>query len=392
MTFNYQPVKEISYSSWAELKKVVTQEEKAISRIPLYGFVKQGAQFFDDTSFGSKNDTAFKFNQHGFRSFCSLIGIQLDTLEILKQQNLVSDILNDLIVQEEIQKKLLSREMIVNEDNNEIIGVVSPTYMGYSNLQLMQNIEELFYTPSLFPDKEEFIFQQGYSINTQLSLRFTMRHKTGVIKGKGGSGDDETNLGFQFKNSMVGDSSININYFLHRKICANGLIVPAGSVVNKVFHSGKELSFDQRIQKAFNSITQRIGNSGAMIEHLGSLEFKPDLLARMNCSKMIFDIIKRSKGQIINNFTIPGIPRKANTIEKKILREAAIINHIPDLFGREYSKKVFDSPYRENASMFDFINIFTEYAKELNPIEKIAVEEKTGVLAAWIAKNKKKFN
>jgi len=213
----------------------------------------------------------------------------------------------------------------------------------------------------------------------------------GVIKGKGGSGDDETNLGFQFKNSMVGDSSININFFLHRKTCANGLIVPAGSVVNRIFHSGKKVSFDQRVKKAFDSITNRIGQSGKMIEQLGSLEFRPDLLARMNCSKMIFDIIKCSKGEILNNFKIPGMPKKGNKKENKILREAAIINHIPDLFGRKYSKRVFNSSYRDNASMFDFINIFTEYAKELMPSKRIAVEERTGVLAAWIAKNKKNF-
>ena len=129
-----------------------------------------------------------------------------------------------------------------------------------------------------------------------------------------------------------------------------------------------------------------------MIAQLAIMEFKPDLLVRANCSKIIFNIIQGSRGQILNNFKTPNILRKGNKKENKILREAAIINHIPDLFGREYSKKVFNSPYRDNASMFDFINIFTEYAKELNPIEKIAVEEKTGVLAAWIAKNKKKFN
>jgi len=392
MAFNYQAVKEQFYPSWIELKKAVKKEENGIIRISVYGFVKQGARFFDDKYFGEKNDTAFKFNLPGFRSFCSLIGIRLDSLEMLSRQNLVSDILNDLITQQAIQDKLHNRELIVNEENNEIIGVVSPTYVGYSNLQLIQNIEELFYTPSLFPDKEKFIFQTGYSINTQLSLRFTMRNEMGVIKGKGGSGDDETNLGFQFRNSMVGDSSININFFLHRKICANGLIVPAGSVVNRIFHSGKKVSFEQRVKKAFDSITERIGQSGKMVEQLGSLEFRPDLLARMNCSKMIFDVIKCSKGEILNNFKIPGMPRKGNKKENIILREAAIINHIPDLFGREYSKRVFNSSYRDNASMFDFINIFTEYAKELMPKERIAVEERTGVLAAWLAKNKKKFN
>jgi len=42
--------------------------------------------------------------------------------------------------------------------------------------------------------------------------------------------------------------------------------------------------------------------------------------------------------------------------------------------------------------MFDFINIFTEYAKELSPAQKIESQEKAGILADWIAKNKRKFH
>ena len=56
------------------------------------------------------------------------------------------------------------------------------------------------------------------------------------------------------------------------------------------------------------------------------------------------------------------------------------------------SKTVFLVYMRDNASMFDFINIFTEYAKDLKPIKKIETEEKAGALADWIAKNKRKFD
>ena len=48
MTFNYQAAKEQFYPSWIELKKAIKEEENAIYRISVYGFVKQGARFFDD--------------------------------------------------------------------------------------------------------------------------------------------------------------------------------------------------------------------------------------------------------------------------------------------------------------------------------------------------------
>ena len=54
------------------------------------------------------------------------------------------------------------------------------------------------------------------------------------MKWRGGRDVDETGLGFQLKNSMVGDSSVNINFF-YRKICANGMVSPAGASVNRIF-------------------------------------------------------------------------------------------------------------------------------------------------------------
>ena len=62
------------------------------------------------------------------------------------------------------------------------------------------------------------------------------------------------------------------------------------------------------------------------------------------------------------------------------------------MYARKHSRRIFDSQWRDNASMFDFINIFTEYAKDLKPIKKIETEEKAGALADWIAKNKRKFD
>ena len=216
--------------------------------------------------------------------------------------------------------------------------------------------------------------------------------KVGIVKGRGGLGVDETELGFQLKNSMVGDSSVNINFFLHRKICANGLVSPAGSSVNRVFHSGKEENFSKRLENAFGEITRRIGQAGKMVEDLGDLEFNPELLARTGRSEMIFDILQGSKGHIVDTYGIPNTPRDGNKKENSLLREAEIIKRIPDVFGGDLSGKVFRTSWRDNATMFDFINVFTEKAKDLSPAKKIETEEKAGILADWIAKNKRKFH
>jgi hypothetical protein len=41
--------------------------------------------------------------------------------------------------------------------------------------------------------------------------------------------------------------------------------------------------------------------------------------------------------------------------------------------------------------MYDFLNVFTEYAKGLPNGQKIEVESRAGSLASWIAENKRRF-
>jgi hypothetical protein len=397
MSFIYEPIKEQTFHNDDGFESLINHtknEEEAIVRIPIQGLIKHGAHFIDDEYFGDSN-SGFKLNQNGMRILCSYLGIRLETLDLLEREELATDVLNDLLAQRVIQDKLQSQELIVNEEDNEIIGIVSKSYIGYSNFELLQEVEKLLNLKisqkSLLLEDQQFDFKEAYSINTQLSLRFMMTREIGIIKGRGGVGDDITDLGFQFKNSMIGNSSLNINFFLHRRVCANGMIAPAGSAINRIFHSGKQENFSKRLEAAFKEITGRVGQAGKMIEQLGSLEFDSEQLARLNRSEMIFDIIQGSKSEIISQCQISKTSKDGNKNENKCLREEKIIKCVPKVYAGKYSGQVFNSEYRDNVSMFDFINIFTEYAKELNPAQKIATEEKAGVLADWIAKNKRKF-
>jgi hypothetical protein len=68
-----------------------------------------------------------------------------------------------------------------------------------------------------------------------------------------------------------------------------------------------------------------------------------------------------------------------------------VIKQIPSLIGGEHSNKVFNSQWRENASMFDFINLFTEEAQNYKPEQRLNIEKEAGNLANFIIKNKKMF-
>lgn len=391
MPFIFEPAVQRSFDSIDGIENWISDEESRLTRIPVQGLIENGARFEDDEYFGSSG-TFLKFNSNSIKSFCSILGLRTDLLARLESPSLVTEVLNDLISQQEIQHQFDNMDFVMDEGNDTIIGMVSRSYVSYSNNEFLKDIQVLLGSTQHIDKKNGFKFINGYSINTQTILRFTSKFTTGKISGPGGEGEDITQIGVQFRNSMVGDSSVSINYFLYRLVCANGMTVPAGSsAINRVYHSGNRNSFCDRLKKSFSEVERKIGEAGKLVEILGSIVFDPELLAKLNISNRIFNIIPGSKSKIIEEKKIrKRLPKNTTEIDR-IRREAAIIGHIPEIFGGEFSKRVFDSSYRDNASMFDFVNIFTEHAKVQDIQDKIEIEESAGLLADWIAKNKKKF-
>lgn len=147
----------------------------------------------------------------------------------------------------------------------------------------------------------------------------------------------------------------------------------------------------RRLNNCFEEVERTIGRAGELIQNLMEIQFLPASLANAGLSDRIFDIIPGSRSKILDSKDIKKIGARKLTEEEKIAREADIISGIPDCFGGEYSNRIFKSRYRDSASMFDFFNVFTEHARS-QPLEiRVEIEEKSGALPDWIAKNKKKF-
>jgi hypothetical protein len=393
MAFACKPIIQEEFSNIEKLYQWVKDEEPVLSRVPIVGLIENGARFLDDEYFGEAG-SLLKFNEKGMRSFCSLLGLKYELLKLIERPSLVCDLLNDLILQLEIQTKLASLEFVIDQRSDTIIGAVSDSYITYGNKEFLDDISRLLRLDSSSGAKSgsgRFEFISGFSINTQTIARFVLTVEGGKVSGKGGEGEDISKVGIQFKNSMVGDSAVTIDYFIHRLLCANGLIAPVGGAVNRVIHSGKKATFDERLKKSFAEVEKTIGRAGEMLAELVQIPFDPMLLAKAELSDRIFDIIPASRSTILDEKEIKRVPTKKLTPSQIIEREAKIIGYVPECFGGETSSRVFRSKYRDNASMFDFINVFTEHAKEEPPQARIEIEEKSGALADWIFKNKKKF-
>jgi hypothetical protein len=167
--------------------------------------------------------------------------------------------------------------------------------------------------------------------------------------------------------------------------------LPPQNSAEWIFHSGSRDTFLRRLNNCFEEVERTIGRAGELIQNLMEIQFLPASLANAGLSDRIFDIIPGSRSKILDSKDIKKIGARKLTEEEKIAREADIISGIPDCFGGEYSNRIFKSRYRDSASMFDFFNVFTEHARS-QPLEiRVEIEEKSGALPDWIAKNKKKF-
>jgi hypothetical protein len=72
--------------------------------------------------------------------------------------------------------------------------------------------------------------------------------------------------------------------------------------------------------------------------------------------------------------------------------DSRMLELIPDCFGGEDSARVFQSNWRDSATAFDLVNVFTEYAKGAETSrERLEIEQKAGELAKYISDNKKKL-
>jgi len=394
MPFLCEPIVETQFASLKDVDSWLSTNESRVERSPISNWIEKGARFFDDEYFGDK-ERFLRFNRNGMRVLLQKLGLRFDTLQRVERPGLISDLLNDLISQKDMLERFEDQDFVVNAQSHTVLGAVSGSYVFYSNQDFIQDIQDLLSGGQIafFPKDSlgRFRYVNGFSVNTQLFLRFILRVESGRVTGPGGEGEDVTEIGIQFKNSMVGDAAVSLQYFVHRLLCANGLIVPAGKSQVRVFHSGKRRNFVKRLERSFHEVERKIGSIATAVKSLMAIDFDPESLVRTKMSGKVFDVIPGSRSRIMQEHQIPKRQKTRMTRAEQTEYEASIIDHIPKTFAGKYASRVFNSPHRENATMFDFINIFTEYAQTQPIHRQLEMEERAGVLADLIVKNKRKF-
>lgn len=384
-----EQIEQKEFKNYDALKQWAEVSSNSLIRVPISKFLSNSACFYDDEYLGD-GDFMVRFNEHGFQHFCAILGFRLEMLKMIETPNLTSQVLNDLILQDKVKKEFSKYDFVIDNRNGVVIGIVSSTYVGYSNRTFLKDI-------NLLLDKNDLTFNKAYAVNTELNLIFNSLKIHGEIKGRGGEGIDKTEIGLAFRNSMVGSCAVSINYHLYRLACSNGMMVPVSEAVKKIYHSGNVDNFKNRLNYNFSEVYRKLDMLQKLLVELDGIGFIPESLAnKRDLAKEIFEIIpgtKQAIGEAFNLFL--GYPKGASEQLKReiqIKHDRDLISKIPDFYGGENSAKVFQSKWRNNATMFDFLNVFTEYAKSQPIAKKLQIEERTGALADYIYKNAKKFN
>ena len=395
--FKLAPLVSKRFDSFEETFAYVTEEKDRIFQISMEELWNRGARIQEDSKFGIGGADC-DFNRHGFQAFCRLFKAPESFVYEMQERGLASRVLNDAM--EHNTENMHNKELIIDERTNTIIGIVSNQFANYSNKTFLEdfftfssrgNQRNLFLDLSDFGD---FKFKEAYSINAQLFLRFTSKIVRGIISGDGGQGEDVSEIGAEIVNSMAGGHAMRLSWYVHRLICANGLVAWVGGENNRVIHRGSTRNFKDRFQDRVKTLIKNFTTAKRMIENLGDMTFDPHKLARHTDIEKIFSIIshldlKAKMAGMIENNDYSSLPRK----EREYRKNSDMVAQIPYYFMSEIHQglPVFRSTWRDNSSMYDFINIFTEYAKQLPHAQKIETETRAGELASWISQNKRKF-
>jgi hypothetical protein len=145
--FQTEVASEKEFSDWNELYAWVADEEKYTSRVPIQGLLKNGAKFQEDKYFGS-SEYKLAFTEEGLKALCYKLGFPLLALEMTKESELASRIPNDLLSQDNAKAQLSNSEFVINEKGSDsshgkVCGIVSSSYVGYSNNSFMRDIENV---------------------------------------------------------------------------------------------------------------------------------------------------------------------------------------------------------------------------------------------------------
>jgi len=363
----HKPIETQTYSSFEHLKHNVALEEDQTS----YTHVPMEIIFEDDQWINNQ----YTFNTHGIKALCQATNVNglFNTMEAMEHPHMSSTFLNKLFDQQSIKNELASKRLVVNDGT--IVGVVGSRYLPYSNSQFL---DDLFRD-----DKNDSLeLERATVTNTKMTANFVERSMGFKMK----DGEDFTKIGISVRNSGVGDTKVGTNIFTLRPKCLNGMMhyVDKGSTSTK--HTGMadvmKYKLDQIITLAkdqYEVVKERV----QALTQIPYTNTTADTFLKLEAPVDILPQLKRDK---------LWTPKKkfsdVTTHQEDLTRSIQILNEIPTKYGGVHTLAVWNSTFRDQNSMYEWVESFTEHAQTLPAEVQLEVEQGAGALTAWISDHK----
>ena len=372
----HKPIETQTYSSFEHLKHNVASEEDQT----YYTHVPMEIIFEDDQWINNK----YNFNTHGIKALCQATNVNglFNTMEAMEHPHMSSTFLNKLFDQQSIKNELASKRLVVNGET--IVGVVGSRYLPYSNRQFLDD---------LFRDNknDSLELERATVTNTKMTANFVEKH--GGFKMN--DGEDFTKIGISVRNSGVGNTKVGTDIFTLRPKCLNGMMhyVNKGSTSTK--HTGMadlmKYKLDQIITLAkdqYEVIKERV-QTLTQIPYINAdshTNTTADIFLKLQAPVEILPQLRREK---------LWTPKKkfsdVNTHHEDLSRSKKILDEIPTKYGGVHTLAVWNSTFRDQNSMYEWVEAFTEHAQTLPAEVQLEVEQGAGELTAWISDHKEQL-
>ena len=366
----HKPIETQTYSSFEHLKHNVALEADQTSYTP----VPMEIIFEDDQWINNK----YNFNTHGIKALCQATNVNglFNTMEALEHPHMSSTFLNKLFDQQSIKNELASKRLVVNDGT--IVGVVGSRYLPYSNSQFLED---------LFRDNKNnsLELERAVVTNTKMTANFVEKHMGFKTK----DGEDFTKIGLSFKNSGVGNAMIDGKLFSLRPQCLNGMMHSLNIAFTSAKHTGMADVMKYKLDKIITLAKDQYEVVKDRVQTLTQIPYTnttADTFLKLEAPVDILPQLKRDK---------LWTPKKkfsdVNTHHEDLSRSKKILDEVPTKYGGVHTLAVWNSVYRDQNSMYDRVEAFTEHAQTLPAEVQLEVEQGAGELTAWISDHKEQL-
>ena len=367
--------------TWEEVRSFAAKRDESVRWCPC----THGMRVSEDKFIEDEAGDRFYVSNRGWAALCRTLACDLRTVQSIESRGLATRVLND--AWDRNAESMMRRRIVI--DGCTVVGVVGRRYQGYLHGRLVEVIDELldkrgdnsWASVGTAWNEIQASGEIARAIGTELRITLPLsryEHCTSV-EGSGGEGADVSFVGVEARNGLSGECSVSVRALVFRLVCANGMIRTAADYSQRISHTGGQSKLDAEVKKILGTATDGLRSTLAWLQDLGGRVFDAEALVGDRESlrivgQMLEDL---NGGSYWGRRLVKG---QNEGCLRRVLEEMAV-----DMAG-PLSGEVWRSPYRSNATCWDFVNIFTEAVQNSGSLEKqLRVEERAGRLAERLA-------